>query len=173
MADDGEPGLSGADPDENETHAQRSSRQNLRHALGQRLQVCVWSWRGRALNITILYAENALGFLFNCVINIAWNNAWDPGVRFPWSCNKAFPTMLLKSHLCPILITFHYGYAAVWIYNIFGFFQVTRQCLPRWKTDHMGRLYDQQGNEMLKPWTSPNQPKYVKPTFYSPAKFSL
>lgn len=24
--------------------------------------------------------------------------------------------MLLKSHLCPILITFHYRYAAVWIY---------------------------------------------------------
>ncbi len=34
MADDSEPGLSGADTDENETYAQRSSRQNLRHALG-------------------------------------------------------------------------------------------------------------------------------------------
>lgn len=124
MADDSEPGLSGADTDENETHTQRSSRQNLRHALGQRLQVCVWLWRGGSLNITIgfIYRKRCFkhsGIPFNCVINIAWNNAWDPGVRFPWSCNKAYPTMLLKSHLCPLLITFHYGYTAVWIYISF------------------------------------------------------
>lgn len=124
VADDGEPGLSGADPDENETHAQRSSRQNLRHALGQRLQVCVWSWGGRSPTATIGFISRSRCFKrsgprFNCVmINIAWNNARDPGVRFPWSCNKAFLTMLLKSHLCPILITFHYGYTAVEIIRV-------------------------------------------------------